>query len=271
MSEERHVAFAVAAHPDDIEFMMSGTLMLLGGAGWELHYMNIADGSCGTATLAREEIVEIRRGEAREAAALAGAKWHPSVCHDIEVFYEKGLLARVGAVVRDVNPSLMLVPSPEDYMEDHMNASRLAVTAGFCRGMRNFPTDPHHAPVSGDLTVYHALPYGLCDGLRRRVFAGEYVDVSGVMEKKREMLSKHRSQKEWLDKSQGLNAYVETLDEMCAEVGRMSGAFEFAEGWRRHSHLGFSAEDRDPLREALGGKVKVDETYERALSGGRLG
>ena len=44
-------AFAVAAHPDDIEFMMAGTLILLGRAGYELHYMTIANGSCGSERL----------------------------------------------------------------------------------------------------------------------------------------------------------------------------------------------------------------------------
>ena len=78
----------------------------------------------------------------------------------------------MGAVVREVNPSIMLVPSNEDYMEDHMNAGRLAVTAAFCRGMSNFPTVPPTAPVEGEVTIYHALPYGLHDGMRRRVFAG---------------------------------------------------------------------------------------------------
>ena len=29
---------AIAAHPDDIEFLMSGTMMLLAEAGYELHY-----------------------------------------------------------------------------------------------------------------------------------------------------------------------------------------------------------------------------------------
>ena len=40
--------FAIAAHPDDIEFVMAGTMMLLDDAGYELHYMNIANGSCGS-------------------------------------------------------------------------------------------------------------------------------------------------------------------------------------------------------------------------------
>ena len=42
---------------------------------------------------------------------------------------------------------------------------------------------------------------------------------------------------------------------MTAEVGRMSGRFRYAEGWRRHLHLGFCAPGADPLREALGDLV----------------
>jgi LmbE family N-acetylglucosaminyl deacetylase len=57
MAASRRVAFAIAAHPDDIEFGMAGTLLLLKQAGYALHYMNIGNGSCGTATLSRDEIV----------------------------------------------------------------------------------------------------------------------------------------------------------------------------------------------------------------------
>jgi hypothetical protein len=35
----------------------------------------------------------------------------------------------------------------------------------------------------------------------------------------------------------------------------MSGRCEFAEGWRRHLHLGFCAAEADPLRAALGPAV----------------
>ena len=58
-------AFAIAAHPDDIEFHMAGTLILLGRAGYELHYMTIANGSCGTTQYSRDEIIRIRRAEAQ--------------------------------------------------------------------------------------------------------------------------------------------------------------------------------------------------------------
>jgi len=121
--------FAVAAHPDDIEFLMAGTLILMRRAGCEVHYLCIANGSCGTAELERDEIVRIRQGEARAAAESIGAVYHESLVDDLEIFYEKGLLARVAALVRKVSPDVLLTHSPVDYMEDHQNAARLAVTA----------------------------------------------------------------------------------------------------------------------------------------------
>ena len=36
---------AIAAHPDDIEFVMAGTLLMLQRAGWEIHCLNVANGN----------------------------------------------------------------------------------------------------------------------------------------------------------------------------------------------------------------------------------
>ena len=80
--------FAIAAHPDDIEFLMAGTLILLRRAGWEAHCLCIANGSCGTADLERDEIVRIRREEARAAAESIGAVYHESLVDDLQIFYE---------------------------------------------------------------------------------------------------------------------------------------------------------------------------------------
>jgi LmbE family N-acetylglucosaminyl deacetylase len=259
------VAFAIAAHPDDIEFMMAGTLILLREAGYQIHCMNLASGSCGTALHSRDEIVRIRRREARAAAKALGATYHPSLVDDLEVLYETRLLASLAAVVRKVAPSLLLVPAPEDYMEDHQIAARLAVTAAFCRGMRNFHTRPETKPVAGEVAIYHSLPFGLRDGMRRRVWAELYVNIGPVIAAKRQALASHESQKQWLDLSQGLDSYLAAMEQTCAEVGRMSGRFKYAEGWRRHSHLGFSAAEIDPLTLALGRLVHIDRSYQRSL------
>lgn len=244
-------AFAVCAHPDDIEFMMAGTLIQLQGAGYEIHYMTIANGSCGTVDQDVDTIVRIRRQEALDATSLIGAIYHESLCNDLEIFYDLPLLRRLSAVMREVAPDIVLTHPPRDYMEDHMNACRLAVTAAFGRGIRNFRTEPERAPVDNPLTLYHAMPIGLRDPLGRRVYPGLYVDISDVIETKRQMLARHRSQKEWLDASQGIDSYLQHMLNMSREMGEMSGRYRYAEGWTRHLHYGFCEPDDDPLAEAL--------------------
>ena len=142
---------AICAHPDDIEFMMAGTMILLRKAGYELHYMTVANGSCGSNRYDTQTLIRMRRQEAMAAAASPGAVFHESVCNDLEVFYTLPLLAKVAAVVRRVAPEIVLTHVPSDYREDHMNACRLAVTAAFARGMPNFQTDPPQAPVDNRL------------------------------------------------------------------------------------------------------------------------
>lgn len=248
-------AFAVAAHPDDIEFFMAGTLMLLGEAGYELHYMNVANGCCGTTQYDAATIAQMRLKEAQVAANSIGATFHPPICNDLEIFYERATLLKLASVMRDVAPQIILTHSPDDYMEDHMNVCRLAVTAAFSRCMPNFPVDPPKPTVSNPVTVYHAQPFSHRDPLGKLIEPTIFVDVSGVVERKVAMLAKHESQKRWLDESQGHDSYLQTLRNLDEECGRMSGLFHFAEGWRRHLHLGFCGEKDDPLAQALHGKI----------------
>ncbi len=264
-SAQGKVVLAAAAHPDDIEFMMAGTLVLLRELGASVHMWNVATGNCGTASLEREEIVRLRKEEAQASAQIIGATWHPPVVDDIMICYEPSLVARATAIVREVKPDIILVPSPEDYMEDHQNTSRLMVTAAFVRGMKGFVSDPPRPPWNGSTTLYHAMPYGLRDGLRKRIRPGIFVDIGPAIDTKRRMLACHRSQKEWLDVSQGMDAYLSQMEKMCREVGVLSKLFVFAEGWRRHSHLGFSPTDEDVLKQILGPRCRVDPEYEASL------
>lgn len=250
-------AIAIAAHPDDIEFLMSGTLMLLRANGFEIHYWNLANGCCGSSKYDAATIARIRREEAHAAARAIGAVFHESICNDLEIFYDRPTLAKVSAVIREVGPEIVLTHSPADYMEDHTNTCRLAVTAAFCRGMPNFVTEPPRPAIANTVTVYHAQPYSHRDPLGNIVEPALVVDTTDLIEQKKKMLSKHASQKQWLDESQGLNSYLDTMVQLDAEVGRMSSIFTHAEGWRRHLHLGFCGAEDDPLRTVLKERVLV--------------
>jgi LmbE family N-acetylglucosaminyl deacetylase len=255
MNRAKKRAFAVAAHPDDIEFVMAGTLILLREAGYEIHYMNIANGCCGSTQHNATDTARIREQEALAAADSIAAEFHPSLVNDLEIFYDHATLVRLAAVMREVAPEILLVHSPSDYMEDHTNACRLAVTAAFARGMPNYPTRPSRPPVDQPVTIYHCQPHGNRDPLGQLVRPGIFVDVGSVMDQKTAMLACHKSQQQWLDASQGLNSYLEAMKDLMREVGSMSGSFEFAEGWRRHNHLGFCSHQADPLAAALKSRV----------------
>lgn len=244
---------------------MAGTLLLLREAGWEIHYLNLSSGNCGSVRLNAEETEAKRLAEAGEAAAILGATFHPPFSRDLEIFYDAPHLRRLASIIREVNPSIVLTHSPEDYMEDHMITSRLAVTAAFARGMPNFEVSPERAPVESEVAVYHGMPHGLRDSLRRLVVPGQFVETTSVLETKRRALAAHRSQKEWLDVSQGLDSYLRTMEEMSLALGQASGKYQHAEGWRRHSHLGFSAGELDPLSQALGQAASANADYEDGL------
>lgn len=259
-------ALAIFAHPDDIEFVAAGTLLLLKQRGWDIHYMNLCSGNGGSVQMDGPTTARKRLAEAQEAARILGASFYPPICDDLELTYDPRLLRKVSAVVREARADIVLTHGPADYMEDHMAACRLAVTAAFAHGIPNFVTDPPRPAYTHDVTVYHAMPHGLCDPLRQKLQAGCYIDTHSVHEVKRHSLAAHESQKHWLDVSQGMDSYLISMDEASQAVGKLSGRFQYAEGWRRHLHLGFSVTDRDPLKEALGELCLINESYEQRLA-----
>lgn len=258
-------ALAIFAHPDDIEFVAAGTLLQLQARGWKIHYLNLCTGHGGSVQMDAPTTRATRLAEAKHAAEILGATFYPPICDDLELIYSVPLLKKVASIVRTARPDIVLTHAPSDYMEDHQNACRLAVTAAFAHGIPNFECDPPAEAFFHDVTVYHAMPHGLCDPMRKTIHAGLYVDTTSVHARKREALAAHISQKHWLDISQGMDSYLVSMDEASRRVGKLSGIFEYAEGWRRHLHLGLSGKAIDPLNETLGESAQINSNYEAWL------
>ena len=162
-------AIAIGAHPDDIEFYMAGTLLLLKHAGYDIHYFNVANGCCGSVQYNARQLARIRLGEAKRAAKVLAAHFHPPLCNDMEILYDLKLVRRVAAVIREVKPAVILTHPPVDYMEDHTNTCRIVLTAAFAHAMPNFRSIPPRATAEYDLAIYHAIPHSLLDPLRQFV------------------------------------------------------------------------------------------------------
>lgn len=243
---------AVFAHPDDIEFVAAGTLLLLKEQGWEIHYMNLANGCCGSTTTSPEETAAIREQESRRAAALLGATYYPPICNDLEIEYTQNHIRQVCAVIRTARPTILLTHAPWDYMEDHMETCRIVLTAAFARGAPNYPAIPTCQAWDGDVAIYHAQPHGNRDPLGNWVNPHHAVAIDSVIDRKLAMLEQHQSQQAWLQASQGLNSYCQTMLDLGEELAKRSQLpYRYAEGWRRHLHLGYAGQDIDPLADAL--------------------
>ena len=253
---EKMIALAMAAHPDDIEFMMSGTLLLLKQAGAEIHMCNLANGCYGSQVYSKEDAARVRALEAAAAARVAGAVWHPPLFDDVGLYYDAPSVAKVTAVVRAVQPDIVLTTSRYDYMEDHEYASRLTCSAAFNRCLPSYVTDPPVPSTNKPVAIYHSLPHALMDMQRNPIVPEFCVDVGSVMAVKREMLAEHKSQSEWLDATQGMGSYVESMADAAREVGARYGACEYAEGWRRHNHMGYCGADFAPLETLLARVLK---------------
>ena len=112
---DRKSALAIFAHPDDIEFVAAGTLLLRKEKGWEIHYMNLTGGDLGSLEHDRDEIRRIRIQEGKDGADILGATFHNPICNDLEVLYDLDTIRKITAVIREADPTIPLTHALSDY------------------------------------------------------------------------------------------------------------------------------------------------------------
>jgi N-acetylglucosamine malate deacetylase 1 len=230
----------VMAHPDDAEILAGGTLFHLKGLGWDLGIVTMTAGDCGSATVAREEIARIRYAEAHSAAAYLGASYASVGLMDVEVMFNARNLRRVVDAMRRFDPDVVITHSPVDYMLDHEEASRLVRGAAFALAMPNYETRQSPPARHGRATpaLYYADATEGKDLFGQRIYPQFYVDISKPLPQKREMLSRHVSQREWLRSHHGIDEYLDRMTAWAAHYGSECG-FAYAEGFRQHLGHGY--------------------------------
>jgi LmbE family N-acetylglucosaminyl deacetylase len=128
-------------------------------------------------------------------------------------------------------------------MLDHEVTSTLVRAAAFAAPAPNFLADKGHAPPLPHVPhLYYCDPIEGKDALGRPVDPGFRVNISGVIDRKAEMLAAHASQREWLLKHHGMDHYVGSMREWSARRGREAGV-AFAEGFRQHLGHGYPQEN----------------------------
>ncbi len=247
---------AYMAHPDDAEFLVGGTLFRLRALGWEVGIATMTAGDCGSDRHSREEIVRIRLGEAEAAADFIGARFMCTGLMDGEVFMNAESLRLVVDRIRSFPPDVVITHSPVDYMVDHEEASRLVRSACFLAPMPLYLSRQSSPPppVPATPALYYADPIEGLDHLGRRIYPDFYVDIAQVMESKRTMLSKHGSQREWLQRHHGIDEYLNRMAAWAQAYGRECN-LTHAEGLRQHLGHGYP---HDPvIQSVLGSQIRL--------------
>ena len=216
---------AVGCHPDDLEVGCAGTLRKFVENGDDVYMCHVANGNLGHKLIMPDELREMRHQEAENAAAVIGAK----KIYDLDVgdirvnSHDLNLVAKMVKVIKEVEPDVIITHSPNDYMTDHNETSKLVFNASFGASVDHLVPE---LPSTGIAPIYYM------DTLAGVGFIPEdYVDVSGQIETKLKALSCHESQIKWMlehDKIDFLD-FVRT----CAKYRGLQCSVPYAEGFRK--------------------------------------
>ena len=262
MKVENKRVLAVGAHPDDVEFMCSGTLKLMKDKGWDVHIGVIANGNCGSMVDSPEEITRIRRHEAINAAKLLEAEFYPLGELDFGISFDDRTKAKVTELIRMVDPIVVFTHPHEDYMCDHEVTSSLVQMACFGAPIPNYFTN---ATMPSPRTykipcLYYWSPLDGKDIYGNFVPQSIHVNISNVISFKADLLACHKSQGDWLLEQHGIDAYIEMMKSTARLYGENCG-FEYAEGFRQH--LGNAYPKENILKKVLGKIVNVNKKHSK--------
>jgi N-acetylglucosamine malate deacetylase 1 len=232
--EDLHVV-AIHAHPDDIEIQCAGLLLKLKALGCRVSVATMTPGDCGSAEIGAEEISEIRREEAAEAAAILDADYTCLEFRDLSIVFDNGSRHRVTEYVRRMAPDIILTAPPVDYMHDHEITSALVRDAVFNASVPNYKTrqwDPA-AATSRIPWLYFVDSVAGIDHYGRPHPVDFVVDVTHEFSTKQQMLACHASQREWLRRQHGIDEYLIDSEHWCRRRGQQVGT-TFGEGFRQY-------------------------------------
>jgi LmbE family N-acetylglucosaminyl deacetylase len=220
---------AVGAHPDDLELLCAGTLIKYSKEGHTVVMAHMCNGNKGHFTIPPEELASIRAEEAKKSAEIIGAEIIQGEYPDLELGIDENSKRTAVDVIRRARPDVIITHSPDDYMVDHINTSRLIVEASFIATLPHYKSDyPAHNVIP---------PVFFMDTLAGVNFIPtEYVDITDEIEIKEKMLLCHQSQYIWLRDHDHID-YVDFMKSLSKFRGIQCGV-KYAEGFKQYQVWG---------------------------------
>ena len=184
----------LGAHPDDAEVAAGGLLVRHRQLGSVVKMVSVTDGRSGHHAIPPDELVGIRREEARKSGELIGAENLTWDFPDGELQADLKVRSAIIREIRTFKPDLVLTHRPNDYHPDHravgqavQDASYMVTVPHVCPEVAALRTDPVVAYMSDLFTRPNSLRPDVV------------LDISAEFETVVRMAACHRSQFfEWL-------------------------------------------------------------------------
>ncbi|NLJ41975.1 MAG: hypothetical protein GX352_10285 [Clostridiales bacterium] len=216
---------AIGCHPDDLEIACAGTLAKYVKGGHKVFVCHVANGNMGHVIIKPDELAVIREKEAARAAEVIGAEYFNIGVGDFDLnSHNEDTFMKIAEVIRYAKPDLIITHNPEDYMQDHMEVSKLVFNASFVSSIPHKKTE--HDSYENIVPIFYMDTVAGVNFLPT-----EYVDINDTIELKLEALKCHESQIKWMYDHDGID-FVDFVRTVSKFRGLQCGV-PFAEGFRQ--------------------------------------
>ncbi len=217
----------MAAHPDDAELAVSGTIVDAVAKGKKVGIVDFTRGELGT-----RGTPEIRLAESAEATKILGIQVRENLGLADGFFQnDRESQLKLIEVIRKYQPDIVLANALEDRHPDHGKGAALAIDACFLSGLRKIDTG---LPAWRPKHVYHYI--------QDRYLEPDFViDISAHWEKKEAAIRAFRSQ--FFDPNSNEPAsyisspdFLDFIEARAQEMGHKIGV-KYGEGFQSQSPI----------------------------------
>jgi len=173
---------AIAAHPDDVELSVGGTLIKLAGMGYRTGILDMTRGEAGT-----RGTPEIRRQEAGRAAEILGVSVRENLgLGDAHIWVNEESRVKLVRVLRRLRPRIIFTQFWDDPHPDHAHTAQLVREAMHISGLAKYDPESGLERWRPNCVAHFLFP--------RTIAPGFIVDISDQSERKWDAINAHASQ-----------------------------------------------------------------------------
>lgn len=173
---------AIAAHPDDVELSVGGTLLKLAEMGYKTGILDLTRGEAGT-----RGTPEIRAAEAQAAAEILGVSIRENLdLGDSHIWVNEDSRVQVVRALRRLRPRIVFTQFWDDAHPDHAHTSQLVREASHISGLAKYDSDFGLERWRPNAVAYFLFP---------RTIAPSFItDISSQFDRKWQAIQAHASQ-----------------------------------------------------------------------------